>query len=124
MLPRLSALLALGMLAASCARPAPTMPTAQRDPFDAYASAVEESVWRFEIESDRAVRGSHPLPVGRYEQILRATLRSRGLTLEQFRALGRTAPRFYFTQQALYALRLEAAENRAERGAARDPFLP
>ncbi len=117
MLSRFAVVLACALVT-GCAHSAP--PHVQRDPYDAYASAVEESVWLYERESDRAVRGMHPLASGRYEQLLRECLAERGLTLAQFRALGRTAPRFYFTQQALYALRLEAAEARAERGAARD----
>ncbi|MFO0681132.1 MAG: hypothetical protein U0234_03730 [Sandaracinus sp.] len=119
MLPRLAVVLVSCALVAACAHTAPP-PRVQRDPYDAYASAVEESVWLYERESDQAVRGMHPLASGRYEQLLRDCLAERGLTLDQFRALGRTAPRFYFTQQALYALRLEAAEARAVRGAARD----
>ncbi len=111
MLSRFAALLPL--LIVACAAPAGTMPVARRDPLDAYASAVEESVSRYENEVVVATRRAHALSTWRYEEVLDAALRRRGLTMEQFRALARTAPGFYARQEALYAVRLDRAQLRA-----------
>ncbi len=112
MLSRLTPLI-VSLVLVACAQPASTLPSAHRDPLDAYASAVEESVSRYEIEAELAARSNRPLAPGRYEALLRSALASRGLTLDELRALARSQPRFYFTQQALYALRLDGADARA-----------
>jgi len=109
MFPRLAPLL-VSLVIVACAPLPTTIPTARHDPLDAYASAVEESVSRYENEVVVATRVARTLAPSRYEQLLAAALRRRGLTLDRFRALARTAPRFYATQEALYAVRLDDAQ--------------
>lgn len=90
--------MALALLVLGCAAPRAVSPLPR------YASAMEEAVGRYEIEARTA-------PVGRdrFDAILADTLRARGLSPEDYAALAERSPRFYFTQQALYAGRLERA---------------
>lgn len=102
---------ALGLLVVGCAasvRPAVAhVPSA---PLALYAEALEESVDRYEVEARGAASPE------RFDDLLDASLRQRGLNLEGLRALAREHPRFFFTQQALYATRLERLGARVSSG--------
>ena len=96
--------LVLVALVAGCAAPRATL-ARPIDPLAPYAMAVEEAVERYDREVQLAV-SRHAAPEDRYSELLDASLEAHGVSRQAFDALARTQPSFYFTQQALYALRL------------------
>jgi hypothetical protein len=97
--------LVLIVLVAGCAVPRATV-TRPIDPLAPYAIAVEEAVDRYDQEVQVAV-SRHAAPAEPYSMLLDESLEAHGLSRQAFDALAETQPRFYFTQQALYALRLQ-----------------
>src|SRR5688500_14831355 len=113
-MPRTAIVLALGL--AGCAG-APLHVSSP--PPALYADAMAEAVGGYELEVQAVARGQQTAPRhgwrARYDERIEAALRARGLTPEGLGALARREPRFYFTQQALFAERLRRANELASR---------
>lgn len=98
---------AFGLLVVGCAataQPHVAHAPSEAEPLALYAQALEESVDRYEVEARSGASSAAP---ARFDDLLDVSLRQRGLSIEGLRALAREQPRFFFTQQALYATRLE-----------------
>ena len=106
--------LLLAVLTGCAGQPLPTS-RPLTSPLPLYAAALEEAVEHYEAEVVQAA--SHPavipdrsISIDRYAELLEASFNARGLTTAGYRRLARQRPRFYFTQNALYAERLARLE--------------